>query len=156
MILFVDDEPGAMLPWTEKLREEFGDDGVLVARGAGEALRAARDHAGTIDLLVVDLQMPVEGDLSAAEAEFGQLTGRVLRRALRSALPSAPAVFLTNRLDEPLLLSLREGGDLAYRKRHQRPTQLVETIRALRAKYPRMASVEGGSTAAPRTTSAQG
>lgn len=153
MILFVDDEPGAMRPWITELRAALDGCEVVVAAGVAEALKVAELKRGAVEVVVMDLQMPVDGPIEAERADFGQLTGIPLRDVLREKLPDVPAVFLTNRLDEPLLAALRGKGDLAYRKRNQRPKELVNTIRSLRSRSPdgsRRAAGASHTTSAPR------
>ena len=68
---------------------------VLTAASGAEALRICARHAGPIDLLLTDVEMP-------------QMTGPLLARAVRSVRPEARVLFMSGNahataLDAPLV-----------------------------------------------------
>jgi CheY-like chemotaxis protein len=62
---------------------------VLAAASGAEALRAAAEHSGPIDLLLTDVIMP-------------GMNGRELAERLAAARPATPALFLSGYTDEIL------------------------------------------------------
>jgi len=80
VILLVEDEPAVMSVSTRMLTR-LGYT-VLKASTAGEAIRIARSHAGSIDLLITDVIMP-------------EMNGRDVARRLLSLYPSLKRLFMS-------------------------------------------------------------
>jgi PAS domain S-box-containing protein len=79
-ILLVEDEP-AMLKMTAIILKRQGYS-VLAADTPGEAIRLAREHSGTIDLLITDVVMP-------------EMNGRDLAKNLLSLYPDIKRLFMS-------------------------------------------------------------
>jgi CheY-like chemotaxis protein len=79
-ILLVEDEP-AMLKMTAVILKRHGYT-VLAADTPGEAIRLAREHSGTINLLITDVVMP-------------EMNGRDLARNLLSLYPDIKRLFMS-------------------------------------------------------------
>jgi PAS domain S-box-containing protein len=79
-ILLVEDEP-ALLRISRRVLENLGYR-VLAARGPGEAIQLAREHAGTIHLLMTDVVMP-------------EMNGRDLAKNLLSQYPHLKRLFMS-------------------------------------------------------------
>lgn len=133
MILFVDDEPVRMRPWTYAL-EAAGYE-VLVVDDAAQAIRAF--HRDDLDFVFLDLMMPTSGDLDDQETEYGTRTGLVLLRQLRDAQRQVGAALLTHagvsvltNVGEPDLIDVAAAlGATYHRKRDLTPNKLVTLLR---------------------------
>jgi CheY-like chemotaxis protein len=79
-ILLVEDE-APLLEVTRRMLAKYGYR-LLVAASPGQALQLAREHHGTIDLLITDVIMP-------------EMTGRDLARQILSLYPQARCVFMS-------------------------------------------------------------
>ncbi len=79
-LLLVEDEPSIMQLGVLML-EELGYQ-VLAAAAPGEAITAAAEHAGTVDLLVTDVIMP-------------EMNGRELAERLRERYPSLKTLYMS-------------------------------------------------------------
>ncbi len=79
-ILLVEDEP-VVLKMTGAMLQRLGYQ-VEMARHPDEAIRLAREHAGSIDLLMTDVVMP-------------QINGRDLARKLQSTYPRVKCLFMS-------------------------------------------------------------
>jgi signal transduction histidine kinase len=79
-ILLVEDEP-AILDMVTTMIESFGY-AVIGARTPGEAIRLAREHAGTIHLLITDVVMP-------------EMNGRDLAGNILSLYPGIKRLFMS-------------------------------------------------------------
>jgi CheY-like chemotaxis protein len=79
-ILLVEDEP-AILAMAAKMLERLGYS-VLAAGTPGEAIRMARNHSGSIDLLLTDVVMP-------------EMSGRDLARNVLSLHPDVKRLFIS-------------------------------------------------------------
>jgi two-component system cell cycle sensor histidine kinase/response regulator CckA len=79
-ILVVEDE-APLLEVTRRMLEKHGYH-LLIAASPGQALQLAREHQGTIDLLVTDVIMP-------------EMTGRDLARQFLALYPEAKCVFMS-------------------------------------------------------------
>jgi two-component system cell cycle sensor histidine kinase/response regulator CckA len=79
-ILLVEDEP-SLLTLTQRLLE-FQGYRVLAAATAGEAIRLAESHAGSIDLLLTDVVMP-------------EMNGRELARNILKLHPGLKRLFMS-------------------------------------------------------------
>jgi signal transduction histidine kinase/CheY-like chemotaxis protein len=82
-----DDEAVRMI--TRRMLEKRGYR-VLSADGGQEALRIAREHEGTISLLITDVVMP-------------EMSGRVLAEQLQSVLPTIKVLFVSGYTDEAIV-----------------------------------------------------
>lgn len=126
MILFVDDEPIRMKPWTEALRRDVGD--VRVCRTAQEAL-AALSEAVEPTFVVLDVMMPTTGDLDDTRTEFGTRTGLVLLGRIRSRFPTVPILVLTQVQDREVAQEVRRyDGVEFFLKGDLLPTELVAHV----------------------------
>jgi DNA-binding response OmpR family regulator len=76
----VEDEP-AFLNLTRRMLEQLGY-AVLTAGTPGEALVIAREHRGSLDLLLTDVVMP-------------ELNGRELATSLRASRPGLKRLFMS-------------------------------------------------------------
>jgi signal transduction histidine kinase/ActR/RegA family two-component response regulator len=79
-VLLVEDEP-MMLELTMSMLEQLGYT-VLAARTPGEAMRLAREHSGSIDLLITDVVMP-------------EMNGRDLAGNLLALYPGMKCLFMS-------------------------------------------------------------
>ena len=79
-ILLVEDE-AAILEMTTQMLEQLGYN-VLAADTPGKAIRMARDHSGTIDLLLTDVVMP-------------EMNGRDLAKNILSLYPEVKRLFMS-------------------------------------------------------------
>jgi len=79
-VLLVEDEKG-ILALGKRMLERLGYN-VLTVASPGEALRLAREHSGTIDLLITDVVMP-------------EMNGRDLARQLLSLYPDIKRLFMS-------------------------------------------------------------
>jgi PAS domain S-box-containing protein len=79
-ILLVEDEP-SILSMTTTMLERLGYT-VVAAANPGEAIRLAREHAGSIDLLMTDVVMP-------------EMNGRDLAKSIRLSYPDIKRLFMS-------------------------------------------------------------
>jgi len=79
-VLLVEDEP-PLLKVTRRMLERRGYK-VLAASSSGQAIELAREHAGTIDLLVTDVVMP-------------EMNGRDLAKSFLRLYPQAKRLFMS-------------------------------------------------------------
>jgi CheY-like chemotaxis protein len=79
-VLLVEDEP-MMLELTMSMLEQLGYT-VLAARTPGEAMRLAREHSGSIDMLITDVVMP-------------EMNGRDLAGNLLALYPGMKCLFMS-------------------------------------------------------------
>lgn len=93
MIIFVDEDQQR----SELYREELVDKGLPVKFFASApAARSYISDAASIDLAILDVMMPTEGEFDAVEAMDGLRTGILLYRQVRQRWPHVPVFFLTN------------------------------------------------------------
>jgi CheY-like chemotaxis protein len=105
-IVMLDNEPARIGPWLQALQKVHGPDRVELITTVAAALD--RFEGAPIDVLVWDLMMP-RGPLDEGATEYSTRTGEVLYRRFRERWPGAPAILLTNVLDQSRLRALFEA-----------------------------------------------
>jgi CheY-like chemotaxis protein len=122
-VLLVDDEP-VILRLGASILERYGYT-VLTAPSGRAALNLVEAHAGTIDLIVLDMVMP-------------EMNGAELARALRARDPHCRILFSSGyTLDQDAESILKASGMLGFLPKPYRMSQLVHHVRhALDAPVP--------------------
>jgi CheY-like chemotaxis protein len=115
-ILLVEDEPALR----DLVRQVLSDDGysVLVAGDGAEALRIAASHAGPIDLLVTDIEMP-------------GMTGPRVAEAVVRARPAIRVLYVSGYSDEAVQCDRLVGPARAFLSKPFGLDQLTRAIREL-------------------------
>ena len=92
---------------------------MLIARDGAEAVECAAHHGDVIDLVLLDVLMPV-------------MTGPTAYRHIRAANPTLPILFMTGYTDEANAAQLGVGDDVALiQKPFKRHTLLRAIQRAM-------------------------
>jgi two-component system, cell cycle sensor histidine kinase and response regulator CckA len=114
-VLVVEDEP----PIRTFMARALGSLGyrVLLAGSGSEALTVAADHAGAIDLLVTDVQMP-------------GMQGPELARRLRVTLPGLPVIFMSGYIDERVTDAQLGPGPVHTLQKPVAITSLAKAVRS--------------------------
>jgi len=98
-VLVVDDEPSVLRVASKVLRRDGYE--ILEALGGAEALRIARGHDGTIDLLLTDVVMPGLG-------------GRELGDRFRELHPRTAQLFMSGYTEDEVLLQGIRVAEVNY------------------------------------------
>ena len=116
-ILLVEDEP-AILTMTTLMLETLGYN-VIAAGTPGEAIHLARDHKGSIDLLITDVIMP-------------EMNGRDLARNLLSLYPGLKCLFMSGYTADVIAdHGVLEHGVLFIQKPFERQDLAARLVEAL-------------------------
>lgn len=115
-ILVVEDEPAILQLVTRNLRKQGYT--VLSAGGAREAIPLAREHAGTLDLLVTDLTMP-------------DMNGRDLAAELQRIVPGLDCIFMSGYTSDPTSLEDVSGASRHFIAKPFAMSELAAKVRAV-------------------------
>ncbi len=128
MILFVDDEERRTEAYREAcelagLKIDFIDDAETV-------VDFLRDRKAEIQLLVLDVMMPMGSRYNRPEATFGTRTGLEIFKDVRTLSPTLPVLLFTQSHDREVDLAV-EGDDnaLVARKQDVLPSDLPALIK---------------------------
>jgi CheY-like chemotaxis protein len=109
IVLLVDDED-VLLMVGMTLLETLGFS-VMIASNGREALESYRDHAGEIDVIVMDLAMPEMGGMEAY-------------RKLRSASPSVAIILCSGYFDAEIEVEIEHDIHASLLEKPYKPSQL--------------------------------
>jgi two-component system, cell cycle sensor histidine kinase and response regulator CckA len=115
-VLVAEDEDGVR-ELLRKVLTEFGYS-VLTARHGRDALLAAAERAGGIDLLVTDVVMP-------------EMSGRELAETLRDRWPGLKVLYISGYTDDEVLQRGVSGREMAFVRKPFAAEELVRRVRAL-------------------------
>jgi PAS domain S-box-containing protein len=115
-VLVAEDEDGVR-ELLRKVLTEFGYS-VLTARHGRDALLAAAERAGRIDLLVTDVVMP-------------EMSGRELAETLRDRRPALKVLYISGYTDDEVLQRGVSGREMAFVRKPFAAEELVRRVRAL-------------------------
>jgi two-component system, cell cycle sensor histidine kinase and response regulator CckA len=115
-VLVAEDEDGVR-ELLRKVLTEFGYS-VLTARHGRDALLAAAERAGGIDLLVTDVVMP-------------EMSGRELAETLRDRRPGLKVLYISGYTDDEVLQRGVSGREMAFVRKPFAAEELVRRVRAL-------------------------
>ena len=113
VVLVVDDEPAVR----ELINVVLASHGfrVCVARDGIEALRTFKELGRTLSMVVIDLQLP-------------GMSGLEVVRAIRDQDQSLPVVVASGRLDDRLLVELKQVEVTAFLSKPFTVAQLLQTV----------------------------
>jgi len=115
-VLVAEDEDGVR-ELLRKVLTEFGYS-VLTARHGRDALLAAAERAGGIDLLVTDVVMP-------------EISGRELAETLRDRRPGLKVLYISGYTDDEVLQRGVSGREMAFVRKPFAAEELVRRVRSL-------------------------
>ena len=126
-ILFVDDE---QVP-TNSYLEVFRLEGFEVAHAISptSALKAVRDK--NFDIIFLDIMIPWDDAISAAQSENGAVCGIPLYNKLAETRPTSQIFFLTNVYNEDLLRRLPLTQQYLLEKSKYSPLKLIDFVNDL-------------------------
>jgi PAS domain S-box-containing protein len=113
-VMLVEDEPAVRA--LARLALEGAGYTVLAAATPEEAIRAARDHRGRIDLILTDVIMPL-------------MNGRDLAEWLLAKHPDTKVLYMSGYTDDTLISHGVAIGELAFIHKPFTPTTLLQRIR---------------------------
>lgn len=122
-ILVVEDEP-AILQLALRALRKLGYT-VFGATGAREAIPIAREHSGTLDLLLTDLTMP-------------EMNGRDLAAELQRIVPGLTCIFMSGYSSDSMFLDDVPGASRHFIAKPFAISELTATVRSV------LDSVQGG------------
>lgn len=93
-ILFVDEDVGLLQSHFDYI-EAIGGHQVVCAGGPREAVTLMQKLGETIDLVVLDLMLPVDNMYDRGEVSLGLTTGVRFLETVREKLPGTPVVVYT-------------------------------------------------------------
>ena len=117
-ILLAEDEPEIRRLLNDTLTREGFE--VLAAPDGQAALKQARDHEGTIDLLITDVEMP-------------KLDGFNLQERLRQERPGVKLLVISGTLGSNI-----EGVDFSLLRKPFRPAELAVKVRQILSEPAKM------------------
>jgi signal transduction histidine kinase/CheY-like chemotaxis protein len=106
-----------VLGLTERMLQRYGYQ-VLTARDGEEAMAAALNHPGPIDLLLTDILMP-------------KMTGWVLAERLRNVRPGLRVLFVSGQVDDAVESAVIAGEGTAFLPKPYTADELLEQVRIL-------------------------
>lgn len=140
VVLLVEDETAVREITAQVL--ESGGYRVLQAGGAGDALRVAATHPGSIDLLLTDVVMPDTNGIDLAEQ-------------IRELRPDVVTVFMSGYAQADILRKAASASAMHIQKPFTVTSLLTRTAEALAADTIAKDSKSGITTAAPRASEAR-
>ena len=119
LLLVEDDDSVRSLARTILCNSDYD---VLEASGPTEALRCAKEHAGSIDMLVTDLVMPV-------------MSGRVLSEHLTSLRPDIKVLYVSGYTDDAVVRNGLLEEEVAFLQKPFTPQALACKVREVLDQY---------------------
>jgi DNA-binding response OmpR family regulator len=97
---------------SKQIAESLEDEGfiVLQARSGSQVLRAVESGADQIDLILLDIMMPVGSELSSSDAHAGYDTGYAVARQVKHKYPHIKLLALSGRTNPELVNWFFEYG----------------------------------------------
>lgn len=120
-IALVDDEK-LFRKGMQMILEDYKDVAVALEASNGlELMEGMKDLAGTLDLILLDLQMP-------------EMDGIETTKRLKEKYPESKIVILTTHYSKAFILNMIELGASAYLAKDAEPENVIETIREVASK----------------------
>ena len=116
IVLVVEDEPGVLEVIVQFL--QLGGFRVIKAMNGPEALRVAGQHAGHIDMLLTDVEMP-------------GMSGHELAERLRGQRPLMKVLFMTGYTRNDVLLRNFRDAEVPFLQKPFSSSELASKIREL-------------------------
>jgi CheY-like chemotaxis protein len=98
MILFVDDEERRMESYIEELRRS--NFLVQYEKDVGKALDFFRINYNELELLILDVMMPIGDIFEDVDTNYGLITGIKFYDRVRQDSPNVPIVIFTNMVED--------------------------------------------------------
>lgn len=98
-----------------------------------EALTAIETEGGDLDLIILDIMLPLGEVFSKEEATLGLRTGVLLLRRIQEQLPSVPVLVLTGVNSEPIRREILDLGlpPERYLRKPVGGTELLARVQAI-------------------------
>ena len=128
MILFVDDEPRELD--SHRLELEMSGYGVVFESDVDNALQFIEENRDNIELLILDIMMPVGKAFENARHE-GMRTGIDFYERIRKTFANLPVIIFTNVTDELVMGKFSEENEANcwfLRKADFLPYELAEKV----------------------------
>ena len=136
-ILFADDDVWVLESWVSLLEAEGFN--VLRATSAHQALSLFKKHQHRINLVLLDIRMPVghDSELARSKTDYGRSAGFAVAREIRKRCPKVPLLALSAWADPEIVEWFSKYGAGYLVKGTIRPDDILETIRSATSKRKR-------------------
>ena len=130
MILFVDDEKRRMSSYVDEL--EFSNYHVDFKSDIDSALAALEQKQDQIELLILDIMMPIGKNFSDIQNNNGLRTGVFFYRKIRQQNATLPIIIFTNVSDKNLARDIDQDSKTSfYQKENLCPFMLAEKVKEM-------------------------
>jgi DNA-binding NtrC family response regulator len=131
IILFIDDEPHYILPYTQAFALKGFD--VKVVNSVDEAWKIIESSTRDILAIIVDIMMPPGKLLESESTKQGLRTGEVFIEKLKTVDEGIPVVVLTN-AEKAELGNISHRNCLIFPKKEISPWGLVDKVSEMKRK----------------------
>lgn len=125
MIIFIDDEPEYIAPFTEALR--FTGFNVQVISNVDSAWATITEKKQDVDAVILDIMMPPGRLLEGQDTKEGLRTGLRFLEMMKDLDEQIPVICLTN-ADTRSLPAISHANHLVFEKKDIDPWQLVDKM----------------------------